>query len=126
MKEVIAIIRMNMMNQTKRALSDAGISSMTAKEVLGRGKGLVDLDLLEGAELGYEEAISRLGQTDRLIPKRMILISLPDNLVNTAVKTIIRVNQTHKSGDGKIFVLPALDAIRIRTGEFGTSVLDEA
>jgi nitrogen regulatory protein PII 2 len=125
MKEVIAIIRMNMMNQTKRALADAGISSMTAKEVLGRGKGIVDLDLLQGAELGYEEAVSRLGQSDRLIPKRMLLISLPDALVETAVKTIIRVNRTGKSGDGKVFVLPALDAIRIRTGESGASVLDE-
>ncbi len=42
MKEVMAIVRMNMMNKTKKALSDAGIPSMTAKEVLGRGKGLVD------------------------------------------------------------------------------------
>ncbi len=125
MKEVIAIIRMNMMNQTKRALADAGISSMTAREVLGRGKGIVDMDLLQGAELGYEEAVSRLGQTDRLIPKRIILVTLPDNLVETAVKTIIRVNRTNKSGDGKIFVLPAMEAIRIRTGEYGDSVLDE-
>ncbi|SCY90900.1 P-II family nitrogen regulator [Desulfoluna spongiiphila] len=125
MKEVIAIIRMNMMNQTKRALADAGISSMTAREVLGRGKGIVDLDLLEGAEHGYEEAVSRLGQTDRLIPKRLILVSLPDNLVDTAVQTIIRVNQTKKSGDGKIFVLPSIDAVRIRTGEHGDAVLDE-
>lgn len=126
MKEVIAIIRMNMMNRTKRALADAGISSMTAREVLGRGKGLVDMDLLQGAEQGYEEAVSRLGQTDRLIPKRVILVTLPDNLVETAVKTIIRVNRTQRSGDGKIFVLPAMDAIRIRTGEQGNSVLDEA
>ena len=125
MKEVIAIIRMNMMNQTKRALADAGISSMTAREVLGRGKGIVDMDLLQGAELGYEEAVSRLGQTDRLIPKRIILVTLPDNLVETAVKTIIGVNRTNKSGDGKIFVLPAMEAIRIRTGEYGDSVLDE-
>ncbi|VVS91838.1 P-II family nitrogen regulator [Desulfoluna spongiiphila] len=125
MKEVIAIIRMNMMNQTKRALADAGISSMTAREVLGRGKGIVDLDLLEGAEHGYEEAVSRLGQTDRLIPKRLILVSLPDNLVDTAVQTIIRVNQTKKSGDGKIFVLPSIDTVRIRTGEHGDAVLDE-
>ena len=125
MKEVIAIIRMNMMNQTKRALADAGISSMTAREVLGRGKGIVDMDLLQGAELGYEEAVSRLGQTDRLIPKRIILVTLPDNLVETAVKTIVRVNRTNKSGDGKIFVLPAMEAIRIRTGEYGDSVLDE-
>ena len=46
MKEVMAIIRMNMMNKTKKALSDAGISSMTAKDVLGRGKGLVDYQSL--------------------------------------------------------------------------------
>lgn len=83
------------------------------------------MDLLQGAELGYEEAVSRLGQTDRLIPKRIILVTLPDNLVETAVKTIIRVNRTNKSGDGKIFVLPAMEAIRIRTGEYGDSVLDE-
>lgn len=126
MKEVIAIIRMNMMNRTKRALADAGISSMTAREVLGRGKGLVDMDLLQGAEQGYEEAVSRLGQTDRLIPKRVILVTLPDNLVEAAVKAIIRVNRTQRSGDGKIFVLPAMDAIRIRTGEQGNAVLDEA
>ena len=73
MKEVMAIIRMNMMNKTKKALSDAGISSMTAKDVLGRGKGLVDYHLLQGAEKGYEEAIAQLGQSQRLIPKRLLV-----------------------------------------------------
>ena len=68
MKEVVAIVRMNKMNQTKRALSDAGITSITARDALGRGKGLVDVQLLEGAEKGYEEAISQLGQTQRMIP----------------------------------------------------------
>ena len=106
MKEVMAIIRMNMMNKTKKALSDAGILSMTAKEVLGRGKGLVDYSLLEGAEKGYEEAIAQLGQSQRLIPKRLLLIVVPEKLVPTTVKTIIQVNQTGKSGDGKIFVMP--------------------
>ena len=81
MKEVMAIIRMNMMNKTKKALSDAGISSMTAKDVLGRGKGLVDYHLLEGAEKGYEEAIAQLGQSQRLIPKRLLLVVVPDKLV---------------------------------------------
>jgi len=50
MKEVMAIVRINMMNKTKKALSEAGISSMTAKDALGRGKGLVDYSLLKVAE----------------------------------------------------------------------------
>jgi nitrogen regulatory protein PII 2 len=125
MKEILAVVRMNMMNQTKRALAEAGITSMTAREALGRGKGLVDLQLLQGAERGYEEAISQLGQSSRLIPKRALLIVVPDKLVDLTAKTIIRVNRTGKSGDGMIFVLPALNAIRVRTGEDGDDVLDD-
>jgi len=125
MKEVMAIIRMNMMNKTKKALSDAGIPSMTAKDVLGRGKGLVDYSLLEGAEKGYEEAIAQLGHSQRLIPKRMLFIVVPEKLKNKAVTTIIKVNQTGKSGDGKIFVMPISGSISVRTGEAGDKVLDE-
>ncbi|GAK52444.1 nitrogen fixation nifHD region glnB-like protein 2 [Candidatus Moduliflexus flocculans] len=125
MKEIIAILRMNMMNKTKRALADAGIPSMSAREALGRGKGLVDFKVLDGAEKGYEEAIAQLGQSHRLIPKRMLLTVVPDKLVEKVVKTIIKTNQTGKAGDGKIFVMPTLDAIRIRTGESGDEVLDE-
>jgi nitrogen regulatory protein PII 2 len=126
MKEVMAVIRMNMINRTKRALSEAGIASITVKDVLGRGKGLVDFAVLKGAELGYEEAISQLGQSQRLIPKRLISITLPDNLVQRAVDTIINTNQTGKSGDGKIFIMPVMDVIRVRTAESGNAVLDEA
>jgi len=125
MKEIFAIVRMNKMNQTKRALSEVGITSMTARDALGRGKGIVDVHLLEGAEKGYEEAISQLGQTSRMIPKRALIIVVPDELVDKTVKTIIQVNQTGKSGDGKIFVTPCLDAIRVRTGENGDAVLDD-
>ena len=125
MKEVMAIIRMNMMNKTKRALSDAGISSLTARDALGRGKGLVDMTLLKGAEQGYEEAISQLGQSQRLIPKRMLFIVVNDKLVEKTVKTIIKVNQTGKSGDGKIFVIPTSDSVRVRTGEKGAGTLDD-
>jgi nitrogen regulatory protein PII 2 len=125
MKEVMAIVRMNMMNKTKRALADAGISSITARDALGRGKGLVDLTVLEGAEKGYEEAIAHLGQSQRLIPKRIFSVVVPDKLVSRTVKTIIKTNQTGKSGDGKIFVIPVLDAVRVRTGESGNGVLDE-
>jgi nitrogen regulatory protein PII 2 len=125
MKEVMAIIRMNKINQTKKSLVESGMPSMHARECLGRGKGLVDLDVLKGAEQGYEEAIAQLGNSQRLIPKRMISIVVPDNLVKKVVSTIISVNRTGKPGDGKMFVLPVSDAIRIRTGESGDETLDE-
>jgi nitrogen regulatory protein PII 2 len=125
MKEVMAVIRMNMISKTKIALANAGISSITARDCLGRGKGLVDLRLLKGAEKGYEEAISQLGQSQRLIPKRVLFIVVPDKMAEKTVKTIIKVNQTGKSGDGKIFVVPALDSVRVRTGEKGNITLDD-
>ena len=125
MKEVIAVVRMNMMNRTKQALANAGLGSITARDALGRGKGMVDLQLLEGAEHGYEEAIAQLGQSQRLIPKRALLMVVNDDLVDKAVKTIIQTNQTGKSGDGVIYVLPCHEAIRVRTGERGEDTLDE-
>lgn len=126
MKEIMAIVRINMMNKTKAALAEADISSITARDALGRGKGLVDLNLLEGAEKGYEEAIVQLGQSQRLIPKRIFFIVVPDRLVKKTVQTIMRVNRTGKSGDGKIFIMPVMDSVRVRTYESGDQVLDEA
>jgi nitrogen regulatory protein PII 2 len=126
MKEVMAIVRINMMNQTKKALAEAGISSLTARDALGRGKGLVDLTLLEGAERGYEEAVAQLGQSQRLVPKRIFFTVVPDRLVPKTVQTIIEVNRTGKSGDGKIFIMPLGDAVRVRTGESGDQVLDDS
>jgi nitrogen regulatory protein PII 2 len=126
MKEVMAVIRMNRMNQTKRALADVGLPSMHARECLGRGKGLVDLDVLKGAEQGFEEAISLLGNTQRLIPKRVITVVVPDRMVGRVVETIIASNRTGKAGDGKIFVMPVYDTVRIRTAESGEETLDEA
>jgi nitrogen regulatory protein PII 2 len=125
MKEILAVIRMNKMNVTKRALSDAGISSVTARKVLGRGVGKVDYLLLQGAQAGYEEAISQLAPGPKMIPKRMLTIVVPDAMVKAAVDTIIQVNQTGSPGDGKIFVLPVTDAVRVRTGECGDAALDD-
>ena len=59
------------------------------------------------------------------MPKRILLIVVPDELVDKTVKTIISINQTGKSGDGKIFVLPCMDSIRVRTREAGDQVLDD-
>jgi nitrogen regulatory protein PII 2 len=125
MKDIMAIIRMNKMNQTKSALAEAGVVSFTARKVMGRGKGKVDYLLLKGAEAGCEEAIVQLGPGPKLIPKRLLNIVVPDDLVPSVVRTIIEVNQTGNPGDGKIFVMPALDALRVRTGESGDAALDE-
>ncbi|MEJ5259479.1 MAG: P-II family nitrogen regulator [Anaerohalosphaeraceae bacterium] len=125
MKEVVAIIRMNKMNETKRALADAGIYSFTAKKVAGRGRGKVSSLLLKGAEDGYDEAINQLEAGPKLFPKRLLMIAVPDSKVPMVVDTIIDVNRTGNPGDGKIFVMPLLDAIRIRTAENGDKALDE-
>jgi len=125
MKEVLAFIRPNRMNETKRALGAAGVDSLHAKEGLGRGKGLVDFSVLKGAELGYEEAIAQLGPSQRMVPKRMISCIVPDKLVARTVGALISANHTGKAGDGKIFVLPVSEAVRVRTAESGDVVLDE-
>jgi nitrogen regulatory protein PII 2 len=125
MKEVMAIVRLNAMNKTKKALADAGITSITAKDALGRGKGLIDLQVLRGAEKGYEEAISQLGGSQRLIPKRQITVIVPDKLVEKTVRTLIKANQTGKPGDGKIFIMPVMDSISVRTGFIGDVTLDD-
>ena len=125
MKEVVAVVRMNAMNRTKQALADAGISSFTALRVLGRGKGQVDYRILMGAQAGYEEAIVQLGAGPKLIPKRLLSIVVPDDRVRAVVDTLIRTNQTGKPGDGKIFVVPVHDALRVRTGETGDEALNE-
>jgi len=127
MKDIMAIIRINKMNETKKALEEAGITSMTATgRVLGRGKGNVDFRVLNGAQEGREEAIAQLDTNGpRLIPKRFITVVVPDNLVKKTVDAIIKANQTGKPGDGKIFVLPVLESYRVRTAESGDKVLDE-
>lgn len=120
MKEVIAMVRINMMNQTKAALTEAGIDAFFAHEAHGRGKGFVNPQVLEGAQQGYEEAASLLGAKGQLYPKRMITVVVKDDLVDDVVQALIATNQTGKPGDGKIFVLPMADAVRVRTGETGT------
>lgn len=132
MKEVMAVIRMNKINETKKALNDAGITSFTATgRVLGRGKGMVDYRIMQGAGEGYQEAIDNLGQGPRFVPKRLITVVVSDDWVERTVNAIIKTNQTGNAGDGKIFVLPILQATRVRTGETaegpsGGTVLDSS
>ena len=125
MKEVLAVIRMNKMNETKQALADVGVASFTARKVMGRGRGKVDYRLLKGAEEGHEEAISQLAAGPKMIPKRMIFVVVPDERVSLVVKTLIQVNRTDHPGDGKVFVMPVKEAIRVRTDERYKIALDD-
>ena len=119
MKEVIAVVRMNMMNKTKLALTAAGVDAFFAHEAQGRGLGFINKHLIEGAEEGYEEAAALLGEKGKLYPKRMVTIVVEDEAVDDIVEAIISTNQSGKPGDGKIFVIPVGDGVRIRTGEVG-------
>jgi nitrogen regulatory protein PII 2 len=123
MKEIMAIIRMNRMNQTKKALADAGLPAFVAREGYGRGKGLVNQAVLDGAAQGNEEAIALLGSKGRLYPKRIVSIVVPDDKVTSVVDAIVSVNTTGQAGDGKIFVLPVSDSVRVRTGEDGDAAI---
>lgn len=125
MKTVMAIIRINKMNRTKKALSEAGITSMTAvSQVHGRGKGLWEKKVIEAATMDIPEAIEHLGKEPRLRPQRIVYITIPDDKVELVINTLIEANQTKEAGDGKIFVLPETDVVRVRTGETGDSILD--
>lgn len=126
MKLILAIIRIAKMNETKQALSEVGLPSFTATGVLGRGRG-------RGLGPAYEEILKdpetleklkQIGPEPRLKSKRSITLVVPDDKKDLAVQTIIKVNQTGNSGDGKIFVVDTIDAIRVRTGEKGDSILD--
>ena len=111
MKLIMAIIRIDRMNETKRALAAIGVDSMTATgKALGRGSGYP----IPGGNNTFQP---------RLRPQRVLNIAVPDNQVAAIVRTLIRVNQTPAAGDGKIFVLPLHESVRVRTGETGESIL---
>jgi nitrogen regulatory protein PII 2 len=119
MKEVIAVVRMDMMNKTKAALTEAGIDAFFALEAQGRGLGFVNTKLIEGTEDGYEEAAALLGEKGKLYPKRMVSVVVRDEQIGEVIEAIISTNRTGKPGDGKIFVMPVADSVRVRTGEKG-------
>lgn len=123
MKEITAVIRMNMVTKTKEALLKEGFSSFTCRKVLGRGKkkvvfSFVDEVLAENNQLDKIKT-EEISELHRLIPKRMFTIIVNDQDVQEVVDTIISVNRTNNPGDGKIFVRTILEAIRVRTGETG-------
>lgn len=121
----MAFIRINKMIPTKKALSEKGITSMTAYgHCSGRGRGYWDAKVMEGIKNNEPEALALIGGEPRLRPQTMIMVTVPENKAKLVVDTIMEANHTGEHGDGKIFVLPENDVIRVRTGEYGYGVLD--
>lgn len=118
MKEVMAFVRPERWVATRSALVRAGFPALTGRRVLGRGRsrGLRYLPR-QGGESGL--AIGWL-------PKRMLTLVVEDARVPAAVEALLGVNRTGQPGDGRIFVLPVEDAIRLRTGERGGAALGVA
>jgi nitrogen regulatory protein PII 2 len=121
MKLILAMIRIDKMSATKMALSDVGLPSFTAMPVLGRGKGKGGFEKAANLDPDQQELILEM---PRLKSKRMITLVVTDEKKELAIETIIKANHTGKSGDGKIFVIPASDSVRLRTGESGDITLD--
>jgi len=114
MKEVLAIIQMNKMEGTKDALDVIGIPSITVYKVSGRGK-------QRGLQIPHPSQLAESDQKSmKYIPKRMISIMVEEEFVPAVVAIITIVNRTGNFGDGRIFVCPVDESIRIRTGERGS------
>ncbi len=112
MKKIEAIIKPHKLEDVKEALTSIGISGMSVTEIKGFGKQKGHTELYRGAEYVID-----------FIPKIKIEVVIPDEMVEKAVEVIIKAARTGKIGDGKIFIIPVEDAIRIRTGERGDNAL---
>jgi nitrogen regulatory protein PII 2 len=121
MKEVMAIIRQNKVNQTKEALVAEGFPAFTCLKVLGRGKKSIDLslvnDIVASGEMPLSDVSESLTESGRLISKRFFTLIVEDNDVDQVVSIIMDANTTGNPGDGKVFVLPIDESIRVRSGE---------
>jgi len=112
MKKIEAIIKPFKLDEVKEALQEAGIQGLSVTEVKGFGRQKGHTELYRGAEYVVD-----------FLPKVKIEVVLPDDMVDAAIEAIIAAARTDKIGDGKIFVSPVEQAIRIRTGESGDDAL---
>jgi len=107
MKEITAIIRMDMVNKTKEALLKLAVPSMTAIKVMGRGKKKITFELFQNAFNDNEELppviAEQLSESHRLLPKRMLILVVHDDEVEAIVKTIIEGKSKWKSRKWKDF-----------------------
>jgi nitrogen regulatory protein PII len=112
MKLITAILKPFKLDDVREALSEAGITGITVTEVKGFGRQKGHTELYRGAEYVVD-----------FLPKIKLEVAVTDELVETALDAIATTANTGKIGDGKIFVTNIEQAIRIRTGETGSSAL---
>ncbi len=112
MKLIIAIIKPFKLDEVRIALSTVGVQGLTVTEVKGFGRQKGHTELYRGAEYAVD-----------FLPKLRIEAAVSDDVVDQVVETIEQAARTGKIGDGKIFVAPLEEVVRIRTGESGEAAL---
>ncbi len=112
MKLVIAIIKPFKLDDVREALSEIGVAGLTATEVKGFGRQKGHTEVYRGAEYAVD-----------FLPKIKLEVAVDDDLVDATIDTIIDNAKTGEIGDGKIFVRPLEQVVRIRTGETGSDAL---
>jgi nitrogen regulatory protein P-II 1 len=108
MKLIIAIIQPHKLDEVKQELYKVGVNLLTVNEVLGHGR-----------QKGITEVYRGVRESGNLLRKIRLEIGVNDDFVEPTLQAIMKGAQTGETGDGKIFVLPMEDCIRIRTGEKG-------
>jgi nitrogen regulatory protein P-II 2 len=108
MKQVTAIVKPFKLDDVREALSEIGVQGITVSEVKGFGRQKGHTELYRGAEYVVD-----------FLPKVKIEVVVADDVVERVIEAVTRSARTGKIGDGKIFVVPVEQAIRIRTGETG-------
>lgn len=106
MNEILAIVRLNKVSKTKKALLEEGFPAFTCRRVFGRGKEPVTYMLDD-----------RIEQTSDLMSKRAFTLIVSEKDTEKVVDIIMNVNSTGNHGDGKIFVIPVLESYKVSTGE---------
>ena len=112
MKRISAIIRSNKLDEVKQSLVDVGVEGMTIAEVRGFGRQRGHTETYRGAEYSVD-----------FVPKVLVTILASEDRVEAILEATIRGARTGKMGDGKIYVTPVEEIIRIRTGERGDAAI---
>ncbi len=112
MKMIMAVIKPFKLDEVREALSEVGVQGMTVTEVKGYGRQQGHTEIYRGAEYSVQ-----------FLPKLKLEVTVDDDQVGAVIDGIQKVASNEQIGDGKIFVFPVEQAIRIRTGESGVDAL---
>jgi nitrogen regulatory protein P-II 1 len=112
MKKIEAIVKPFKLDEVREALAEIGVTGLTVSEVKGFGRQKGHTELYRGAEYVVD-----------FLPKVKVEIVIADDVVEMAIDAIVKAAHTGKIGDGKIFVMPVEQVVRIRTGETGDAAL---